>query len=99
MEKNQNADKAELYSGNRAAVGDRLKEYMKEHKLKQVDIIEKYGTQYNFAKALGLSEHSLSNKLNNRVSWKTNEIAHAMDLLDLDKSKVAEYFFDEKVQN
>ena len=62
-------------------------------------IVEKYGTQYNFAKALGLSEHSLSNKLNNKVSWKTVEIAHAMDLLDLDKSKVGEYFFKEKVQN
>ena len=59
-------------------------------------IVEKYGTQYNFAKALGLSEHSLSNKLNNKVSWKTNEIAHAMDLLGIDKSKVAEYFFNEK---
>ncbi len=59
-------------------------------------IVEKYGTQYNFAKALGLSEHSLSNKLNNKVSWKTVEIAHAMDLLDLDKSKVGEYFFKEK---
>ena len=25
-------------------------------------IVEKYGTQYNFAKAMGLSEHSLSTK-------------------------------------
>ena len=29
-------------------------------------IVEKYGTQYNFAKAMGISEHSLSNKLNNK---------------------------------
>ncbi|BDP83376.1 hypothetical protein EfmAA610_05860 [Enterococcus faecium] len=30
-------------------------------------IVEKYGTQYNFSIALGLSERSLSLKLNNRV--------------------------------
>lgn len=62
-------------------------------------IVEKFGTQYNFSKALGLSEHSLSNKLNNKVSWKTQEITKAMDLLGLDKAKVGEYFFTEKVQN
>ena len=38
MEKNQNADKAELYSGNRAAVGDRLKEYMKENRFESIHV-------------------------------------------------------------
>ena len=37
-------------------------------------IIEEYGTQYNFALALGLSERSLSLKLNNKVRWKDTDI-------------------------
>ena len=37
-------------------------------------IVEKYGTQYNFSIALGLSERSLSLKLNNRVPWKSTEL-------------------------
>lgn len=37
-------------------------------------IVEKYGTQYNFAIAIGLSERSLSLKLNNRVGWRDEEI-------------------------
>lgn len=61
-------------------------------------IVEKYSTQYRFAEALGMSEHSLSNKLNNRVPWKTSEITKAMKLLGLDQKKVGEYFFTEEVQ-
>ncbi|MCW4388788.1 MULTISPECIES: DUF739 family protein [Limosilactobacillus] len=56
-------------------------------------ITEKYGTQYNFAKAMGLSEHSLSVKLNNKVPWKTTEIVKAMELLNIDSSDVSAYFF------
>lgn len=33
-------------------------------------IVEKYGTQYNFAIAMKLSERSLSLKLNGKVGWK-----------------------------
>lgn len=56
-------------------------------------ITENYGTQYNFAKAMGLSEHSLSVKLNNKVPWKTTEIVKAMELLNIDSSDVSAYFF------
>lgn len=56
-------------------------------------ITEKYGTQYRFAKAMGLSEHSLSVKLNNKVPWKTTEIVKAMELLNIDSSDVSAYFF------
>lgn len=62
-------------------------------------IVEKFGTQYNFAKAMGMSEHSLSKKLNSKVSWRTVEIAKAMKLLDIHQSLVGDYFFKEKVQN
>lgn len=33
-------------------------------------IVTEYGTQYNFANALGISERSLSLKLNSKVFWK-----------------------------
>ena len=56
-------------------------------------ITEKYDTQYNFAKAMGLSEHSLSVKLNNKVPWKTTEIVKAMELINIDSSDVSAYFF------
>lgn len=56
-------------------------------------ITEEYGTQYNFARAMGLSEHSLSVKLNNKVPWKTTEIVKAMELLNINSSDVSAYFF------
>lgn len=61
-------------------------------------IVEKYGTQYNFAKAMNISEHTLSEKLNNKVPWKTNEIAKAVSLLHLSHTDIPMYFFDDKVQ-
>ncbi|RAV76589.1 DUF739 family protein, partial [Aerococcus mictus] len=37
-------------------------------------IVEIFGTQAKFAKAMKMSERSISLKLNNRVSWKDSEI-------------------------
>ncbi|OTP10403.1 hypothetical protein A5844_002103 [Enterococcus sp. 10A9_DIV0425] len=61
-------------------------------------IVEKYGTQFNFAIAMGLSERSISLKLNDKVPWKDNEIMKASKLLDLDMTDIHKYFFKEKVQ-
>lgn len=61
-------------------------------------IVEKYGTQYNFAVALGLSERSLSLKLNNKVPWKSTELQRAVELLNIPKKEIGEYFFNVKVQ-
>ncbi|HEP5937596.1 DUF739 family protein [Streptococcus gordonii] len=61
-------------------------------------IVEKYGTQYNFAIALGLSERSLSLKLNNKVGWRDEEMERAIDLLDLDLNDIPTYFFTNLVQ-
>lgn len=61
-------------------------------------IIEKYGTQYNFAVAMGMSERSLSLKLNNKVSWKDRDIAKASELLDISPKDFHQYFFKSKVQ-
>ena len=55
-------------------------------------IIEKYGNRYAFAYAIGLSERSLSLKLNNKVSWKDKEIAKACELLSIPKEEIQVYF-------
>lgn len=61
-------------------------------------ITEKYRTQANFSGAMGLSERSLSLKLNGRVGFKQNEIAKACSLLGLTENDIPEYFFTLKVQ-
>ncbi len=57
-------------------------------------IIEKYGSQANFSGgAMGLSERSLSLKLNSKVGFKQDEIAKACSLLGLTAIDIPEYFF------
>lgn len=60
-------------------------------------ITEKCGTQANFALAMGLSERSISLKLNNKVRWKDEEIAKAIDILSLSPDDIPAYFFNFKV--
>lgn len=62
-------------------------------------IVEKYGTQFNFSIAMGLSERTLSLKLNNKTPWKDFEILKAADLLKIPKREVHAYFFETKVQD
>ena len=61
-------------------------------------IVEKFKTRYNFAAALGLSERSLSLKLNGKVSWTQKEIAKACELLAIPDTEIPFYFFAVKVQ-
>lgn len=60
-------------------------------------IVEKYDSQAEFAKVIGISERSLSLKLNNKVGFKQLEIEMACDLLEIDKDEIAKYFFKLKV--
>lgn len=61
-------------------------------------IKEVFSTQADFAKSIGLSETSVSNKLNNSIDWKQEEIEKAMDLLGLPKKEIHTYFFTKKVE-
>jgi len=61
-------------------------------------IIEKYGTQGAFSRALGVSERTMSLKLNNRIFFSQDEINKSLFLLGLSICDVQEYFFNEKVQ-
>lgn len=61
-------------------------------------IIEKFSSQYRFAEKIGMSERTLSLKLNGSVSWKQTEICKAVSVLELTKDDINDYFFTERVQ-
>lgn len=61
-------------------------------------IKEVYGTQDAFAKAMGMSTVSLSQRLRGKLEWKTSEIAKACELLSVPLEDNATYFFARKVQ-
>mgnify|MGYP000888391358 CR=1 FL=1 len=56
-------------------------------------IVETFGTQSNFSKAIGLSEHSVSQKLNGKVEWKQSEIGRACKLMGIQIADIPKYFF------
>ena len=62
-------------------------------------IVEKFGTQGCFAKELGVSERTLSLKLNNRIFFSQDEIAKMSDLLNINPNEIQDYFFEKEVQN
>ena len=59
-------------------------------------IKEKYGSQQDFAKAIGLSEKIISDKLNNKSYWKQSDIDAATELLGIKKEDIGIYFFNKK---
>lgn len=61
-------------------------------------IKEVCGTQGNFAKAINISEKSLSNKLNNQKRWRQDQILLACDALNIAGEDIKTYFFTLKVQ-
>lgn len=62
-------------------------------------IIEIFGTQSNFAKAMNWSERTLSLKMSSKVLWKQTDILKALSLLKLSECDIHDYFFIIKVQN
>ena len=62
-------------------------------------IVEKFGTQGAFAKAMALSERTVSLKLSGKVAWKQPEIVKAVEVLELESAEIQAYFFDLEVQN
>lgn len=61
-------------------------------------ITEKMGSQAEFARRMELSERTISLKLNGKVQFKQNEIVKASNLLEIDNSDIAAYFFTVYVQ-
>lgn len=55
-----------------------------------------YGSQDNFADALGITLQSVSNKLNNRSRFNNDEMYEWMELLDIAPVFFADYFMTPK---
>ena len=62
-------------------------------------IVEIYGSQIEFAKAMKWSEKTLSLKLNGKVPWKQTEIMTAVQILGLSDSDIQDYFSAVDVHN
>ncbi len=56
-------------------------------------IYKKCGTQAVFAEKIGLSERSVSLKLNGKIGWKQAEIDRACTVLEIPKKSIPDYFF------
>lgn len=61
-------------------------------------IAEKFRTQARFSKVMGMSERTLSLKLNNKIDFKQDEIVKACELLEINHAEIPVYFFDSNVQ-
>ena len=61
-------------------------------------IREKYGTEANFADALGIGRVSLSKRLNNLLDFSRIEMLRSCELLDVSSQELPEYFFTKEVQ-
>ena len=59
-------------------------------------IVEKFRTRENFAKALGITNRTIYEKLNNKTIWKQPEISKAMELLSISGEDIELYFFKKK---
>ncbi len=56
-------------------------------------ITEKCGSQAEFSKQMGLSERSVSLKLNNIRLWKQSEMMKASKILEISLDELHTYFF------
>ena len=56
-------------------------------------IIEKYGTRKEFAKEVGLSENSMSLKLNGKTGFSRDDMIQWGKLQDIDVAEFGSYFF------
>lgn len=61
-------------------------------------IVEVYGNQRGLSKAIGISEHTISVKLNNKKSWTQNEITKMCELLGISPAEITAYFFTPKIE-
>lgn len=56
-------------------------------------IIEKYGTQGKFAEALGVTETTISRKMNMATGFSKEDIVKWSKLLEISKEEIGDYFF------
>ena len=56
-------------------------------------IKEKFGTEGNFAEALGMSQNSVSRKFNDKVQFSSDDIRTWSKLLEIPLEEAGLYFF------
>ena len=56
-------------------------------------IVERYGTQANFACKLGISKNSMSKKLTGKTEFSQSDTIRWAELLGIEKGEYEEYFF------
>jgi DNA-binding transcriptional regulator YdaS (Cro superfamily) len=56
-------------------------------------IVEIYGSQREFAKALGISNESVNRKLKGKIAFQQEEMVIIADLLKFPTSEMDKYFF------
>lgn len=61
-------------------------------------IVEICGTRKEFAKRMGMTERTLSLKLNNKIAFTQKDIINALDILSIDLSEIDDYFFKRMIQ-
>lgn len=61
-------------------------------------IVEIMGTRTNFAKALGVSEHTISFKMCGKKQWTQREMYQSSVVLGFSTDEIPAYFFRPKVQ-
>lgn len=57
-------------------------------------LMQKGWTKRRLAKALGLSETGLGNKINGKFDWKRSEMLKLCELLEVPMAEIAEIFFN-----
>ena len=80
-----------------------IKSYMKNNKNIKYDysklrgkIVEVFGNQDNFAKAIGLSDRSVTFKLNNQRDFKQTDIETIIKVLGIGREDIILYFYTPK---
>ena len=61
-------------------------------------IVEKFSTQARFARAMEMSERSMSLKMKGKRPWKQEEISRACEMLAIEDREIPVYFFTIEVQ-
>ena len=56
-------------------------------------IVQKFGTQKDFAKKIGISEQSVSKKVMGKTQFTQDEILEWCDALSIQPEDITEYFF------
>lgn len=62
-------------------------------------IVEKYGSQRQFADAVGVSEQTITSKMNGRVAISQDDVITWSELLDIEAVDIGVYFFAYKLSN